>query len=487
MLPRRRRLAGSRPSSKLPAKSDTSVVEASDRDVTAEIFSIAVPTLATLAVDPLSGLVDTGFLGHLGSPELAGTGVSLSIFATATKLINVPLLAVTTSSVGAAVGKSGDPGAVEVGRAATSVLVAALSVGVAEVVVLNLTAEPGLQAWGLDTATSAFQAGADYLEVRSWGAPVTVVLLVTQGIFRGLGDAVTPFRATVLACVVNLLLDPLFIFTCGLGVRGAAYATVIGEGVAAAYLIRELSQRCDLEIFGASLKEDISSLARPTGFLMLRTLALSGTFAYATSTAARISVDATAAYEICVQIWLASSLLADALAVAVQTLLAKSYSSRNVAESKTIVDRSLQLGGGLGVFLAFALFAAQGPLLHLFSDRDSVLALASASFLYVYATQPLNTLAFVWDGALYGVGSFGYAALAMPVCVAPSIFILYQVVHMDADVGTRSAGIWLALGILMGMRSLAAWLPYKLKRGPFRNIALPDTVGVGSTTGQSDE
>jgi hypothetical protein len=49
---------------------------------------------------------------------------------------------------------------VEVGRAATSVLVAALSVGVAEVVVLNLTAEPGLQAWGLDTATSAFQAGA---------------------------------------------------------------------------------------------------------------------------------------------------------------------------------------------------------------------------------------------------------------------------------------------------------------------------------------
>jgi Na+-driven multidrug efflux pump len=72
------------------------------------------------------------------------------------------------------------------------------------------------------------------------------------------------------------------------------------------------------------------------GFLMLRTLALSGTFAYATSTAARISVDATAAYEICVQIWLASSLLADALAVAVQTLLAKSYSSRNVAESKTV-------------------------------------------------------------------------------------------------------------------------------------------------------
>ena len=88
----------------------------------------SVQTIATLAADPVASLVDTAFIGHLGqhlpviqtcSPsktlftahaftgavQLAGVGIALSVYSTVTKLFNVPLLSVATSSVATAYGE----------------------------------------------------------------------------------------------------------------------------------------------------------------------------------------------------------------------------------------------------------------------------------------------------------------------------------------------------------------------------------------------
>lgn len=64
-----------------------------------EILSIALPAALALAADPITSLVDSAFVGHLGSIELAAVGVSLSVFNLVSKLFNVPLLNITTSFV----------------------------------------------------------------------------------------------------------------------------------------------------------------------------------------------------------------------------------------------------------------------------------------------------------------------------------------------------------------------------------------------------
>lgn len=64
-----------------------------------DILSIAAPAVLALAADPIAALVDTAFVGHIGSTELAAVGVSISIFNLVSKLFNVPLLNVTTSFV----------------------------------------------------------------------------------------------------------------------------------------------------------------------------------------------------------------------------------------------------------------------------------------------------------------------------------------------------------------------------------------------------
>eukprot|EP00192_Tetraselmis_astigmatica_P005286 CAMPEP_0117695946 /NCGR_PEP_ID=MMETSP0804-20121206/28414_1 /TAXON_ID=1074897 /ORGANISM="Tetraselmis astigmatica, Strain CCMP880" /LENGTH=507 /DNA_ID=CAMNT_0005510059 /DNA_START=116 /DNA_END=1638 /DNA_ORIENTATION=- len=403
------------------------------QNVTIEIAAIALPILAALAADPLAGIVDSAFLGHLGATQLAGAGVSLSFFETVTKLINVPLLAVTTSTIAAALGKSGSARSPAVAGAATSMLLVAGAVGLAEVLVLLASSHPGLVMWGLEDKTAVFIDAENYLSIRALG---------------GSGN--------------NLA-------SCFSGVNGAAYATVAAEGIASVYLISELAATCGLSVAERTSTDKLAELVKPTGYLMLRTLALAGTFAFATSVSARLGVDLAATHQICFQVWLASSLLSDALAVAAQSLLARTYASGDYNGSRRIVSRSLQLGTGLGLGLGALLYLGQEPLLALFSSEPDVVKNAHDVFLAVVLTQPFNALAFVWDGILYGVGGFGFAALVMPLCVSPSLLLLWAALANDSMTGNdRLSLIWVAMGTLMLARAVGVWIPYKTQRGPFK-------------------
>lgn len=70
-----------------------------------------------------------------------------------------------------------------------------------------------------------------FLTLRAFGAPPVVIALAAQGTFRGFRDTKTPFYATGTGNLLNAILDPILIFFFGLGVSGAAVATVISEYV----------------------------------------------------------------------------------------------------------------------------------------------------------------------------------------------------------------------------------------------------------------
>lgn len=76
--------------------------------VAADILAIAAPAVFALAADPITALVDTAFVGHIGSAQLAAVGASTSIFNLVSKLFNVPLLNVTTSFVAEQQAKDGN-------------------------------------------------------------------------------------------------------------------------------------------------------------------------------------------------------------------------------------------------------------------------------------------------------------------------------------------------------------------------------------------
>jgi putative MATE family efflux protein len=106
-----------------------------------------------------------------------------------------------------------------------------VGIGLARPLFGILTAEPG-----------ALDAGASYLRILLIGSPLFLVSLTAESVMRAAGDARTPLAVDATAVGLNLVLDPILIYGLGpiprLEVAGAALATVIAQGVAAAIYLR---------------------------------------------------------------------------------------------------------------------------------------------------------------------------------------------------------------------------------------------------------
>ncbi|KAK9794036.1 hypothetical protein WJX73_008223 [Symbiochloris irregularis] len=394
-----------------PVDSDAASRSANAFD--SEIALLAIPALAALAADPAASLVDTAFLGRIGSVQVAASGAAISITNSAQKLLNVPLLAVTTNTIASADGRQGEDERA-VSSASSAALALALIIGILQAAALLILSKPALAAWGIPASSPLRADALTYLQIKAFGAPALVVLFVLQGAFRGLGDTRTPLYATLFCNAVNIAFNYMLLFVFHWGIAGSAWATVGAEALTAVALVVALHRLHPLRIPG---REDWSSLkgfAGPVGLLALRTVALTATFALATAMAARSDVAHAASHQICLQMWLASSLLADALAVAAQTLVARLLASGRADSARAVSRRVIRLGLLLGGILAAGMALGTRPLISTFTQDSSVRAASLTIFPLVALTQPLNALAFVWDGVLYGAGGFSYAAKAMP-------------------------------------------------------------------------
>ena len=124
-----------------------------------------------------------------------------------------------------------------------------------------------------------------------------------QGVFRGLKDASTPFYATLACNVLNIALEPLFIFKpLHLGVRGSALATALAQTLPLIGLFAVLHSKYQLNIKRLLTRgldwHSLGAMFAPTGFLLLRTISISAVFATATSLVARAGPLAAAAHQV---------------------------------------------------------------------------------------------------------------------------------------------------------------------------------------------
>ncbi|KAF7071767.1 hypothetical protein CFC21_077017 [Triticum aestivum] len=446
-----------------------------------DILSIAAPAVLALAADPIAALVDTAFVGHIGSTELAAVGVSISIFNLVSKLFNVPLLNVTTSFVAEqqAVDDSyRGTGENEFRRfpdnklteerkflpAVTTSLALASGIGLMETVALIFGSGTLMDFIGIPVDSPVRIPAEQFLTFRAYGAPPIIVALAAQGAFRGLMDTKTPLYAIGVGNLVNAILDAIFVFPLGLGVRGAALATVTSEYVIACILLWKLNSKVVIfsgKIIGGGMIRYLKS----GGLLIGRTIAVLLTMTLSTSLAAREGPVPMAGHQLCLQVWLTISLLNDALALAGQALLATEYTKRNYKQARMVLYRVLQIGGVTGTALAIILFFGFGSFSSLFTDDPAVLGIAKSGVWFVAISQPINAVAFVVDGLYYGVSDFAYAAYSMFFAGAiSSAFLL--VAAPEFGLG----GVWAGLILFMSLRAVAGLWRLGSKGGPWNSI-----------------
>ncbi|KVI11198.1 Multi antimicrobial extrusion protein [Cynara cardunculus var. scolymus] len=421
-----------------------------------EIMSIALPAALALAADPITSLVDTAFVGHLGSAELAAVGVSISIFNLVAKLFNIPLLNITTSFVAeeqavlVKAGMADNQNKKFLPSVSTSLALAA-AFGIAETIALSLGSGFLLNTMGIPVDSPMRIPAEQFTSIKALGAPAIVLALAAQGTFPA-GN------------LLNVILDLILIFFSGLGVGGAAIATVISEYLIAFILLWKLNEEVVLVTPNVD-GEKVGRYLKSGGLLMCRSLAVLVTMTLSTSMAAREGPVAMAGHQICLEVWLALSLLTDALALAGQAILASSYSQKNYSQARRVIYRCLQIGLTAGVGLTFILVFGFGQLSWLFSTDSEVLKIARSGTLFVAASQPMNAIAFVLDGLYYGVSDFKYASYSMvAIGVVASAFFLVIVPEFGLP------GVWTGLFLFMTMRVVAGFWRLGTKEGPWKLV-----------------
>ncbi|WRX31659.1 Multi antimicrobial extrusion protein - like 10 [Theobroma cacao] len=327
---------------------------------------------------------------------------------------------------------------------ASSALVIGGILGLLQAIFLISGAKPLLNFMGVSSDSPMLNPAQQYLTLRSLGAPAVLLSLAMQGVFRGFKDTKTPLYATVAGDVTNIILDPIFMFVFHLGVSGAAIAHVISQYLISVILLWKLMSQVDLlppslkhlqfsrflKNVGATTCLRAFNLYQPLlfdqlvfppcfmylnpGFLLLiRVMAVTFCITLSASMAARQGSTSMAAFQVCLQVWLATSLLADGLAVAGQAILASAFAKGDHEKATATASRVLQLGLVLGLILAVVLGGGLSFGAKLFTKDVNVLHLIGTGIPFVAATQPINSLAFVFDGVNFGASDFAYSAFSL--------------------------------------------------------------------------
>ncbi len=391
---------------------------------TAAIATIALPTTLTLAIEPMAALISTAFVGHLGVSQLAGVGVSLTLLNSITKLFNMPLLAIITTYMAASSTSSTtslattDDGLHTVLR---SCAVLTVIVALVQTLVLAILLETGtgLRGYGLATGSAAYGPARAYLAVRVLGNAVGVAFFAMLGVFRGLQDTVSPLAATILFTSSSILLEYFMLFRLSMDAAGAAFAVVVAQCLGLALQLALLVRRHNVELgklFVETLRgediqvraaDDLREKISMCGILMCRTSLVMLVYSSATSLIARSGVSAlSAAHQIAFQLWLASSLLADSLAVAAQSLMAKSH--EDVGARRRVGSLCLRYAVVLGCVVTAVLHVGMPRILTGFTSNPNVLEALSTIMSYVVLSQIVSSVAFVLDGIVYSFGAPGY-------------------------------------------------------------------------------
>lgn len=427
-----------------------------------EMLALAIPALGTLAADPLVSIVDTIFVGRLGVVPLAALGINTSVFSFAFVVFNF-LAYGTTPMVSRAVGR-GDR--VAAGRVVLEALTLAILVGAVALTLLQIFAGPVVRLMGASATVEG--PAVEYLRIRALAGPAVLLVTAGHGAFRGYHDTRTPLWVTLGLNVVNLVLDPLFIFGFGWGLVGAAWATTAAQWTGAlAFVWLLLVRRRDaLGIEPVRPRpRDLVPLLKVGGELVVRTLSLIGTMTLATAIAARVGTVAVAAHQVGSQVWLLLALVIDSVAVSAQAMIARHRGAGEVATARAVGNRLLLWGVGVGVAIAAVFWLLSPVLPRLFTSDPAAIAAVGTILPFVVLMQPLNALVFVWDGVFMGAERFRLLAVQMLASAVVAAVVLLLVVPM----GWGLAGVWWGIVALMAMRAATlsgAWFGGSTLREP---------------------
>ncbi len=201
------------------------------------LLKLAIPSVVAQLINMLYNIVDRIYIGHMpedGSLALTGVGLCFAV---------IMLISAFASLVGAGgapraaiyMGKQDNKTAEKImGNCFTALIV----IAVVLTVVFQVIAEPMLRLFGASESTLPY--ALSYMRIYVMGTLFVMTVMGMNLFITTQGFANFSMLTTVIGAVCNIILDPILIFGLNMGVRGAATATIISQGISAIWVLRFL-------------------------------------------------------------------------------------------------------------------------------------------------------------------------------------------------------------------------------------------------------
>ncbi|MGH1383912.1 MATE family efflux transporter [Kordia sp.] len=194
------------------------------------IFMLAIPMILEMVMESIFAIVDIAFVSQVSTNAVATIGLTESVV-TLVYAVAIGVSMAATALVARRIGEKDPDGASKV-----AVQAIFLGVFIASIVSVIGIIYPKEILGLMGGEPELIEEGFGYTQILLGGNITIMLLFLINAIFRGAGDASVAMKALILSNVLNIILDPLFIFGFGpipaFGVEGAAIATTIGRGSA---------------------------------------------------------------------------------------------------------------------------------------------------------------------------------------------------------------------------------------------------------------
>ena len=431
------------------------------------VKKLAIPIMISMILTALYNIVDGIWVAGLGPTAIAGIGFVTPIFMVLNGA-SVGLGNGATSSISRFIGAKNRDMAT---KSATQALLIFLIASIILTIIFIIIQEPLLKSYGA--------TGQTLKEAVAYATPLFLGLIALMfgngcsGILRGEGDMKRAMYVVVATVILNAALDPLFIYTLGLGSAGASLATIVSSAISAIIILYWILIKKDtyidvtLKNFELDFKliKDILKVGIPSALdMLIMAIAMSiylivismvgGDYGIATFTSGQ-------------RLYLFAIMPLTAIGSAVIAVSGSAYGARNGDYLSRTHMYGAKFGLALGTAITLVLVIFSTPLATIFAYTPETANLVPGIAEYLIYVCPCLILtgigipsSFFYQGIGKGVYSLMFTILREILFVVPLIYVFVFVFNSGL------IGVWLGLSIGRAIASIINYLfaRYEIKR-----------------------
>ena len=412
------------------------------------LIKMSIPLIVSLLITSFYNLIDAAWVSGLGADALAGVGFFTPVF-----MILVGFGNGLGSGAAFALSKYlGEDDKRKADNASVHSIILDIAVSLILTVILLAMLNPILNAMG---AGETIGYATDYGAVILLGSVFIILSNALYGIFRGEGDTTRPMYAMMASAVLNMILDPIFIYALDFGVKGAAIATIISSIFVIMILLYWFYIKKDTYLrpdwvnfnFKMDISKDIIKVGIPASIQLLNNAFFAAVFsallAYLGST------DSVAVYSTGWRIVVIGTTPILAIGTALISVIAANYGAKNYNNIQIAHRYAMKVSIIIGLIVAVLTNVFAGDIASVFASSGSSARIAAelTSFLaWIVIYYPTMGVGVASTYVFQGVGK-GLTAMFQTIMRETGFTILFAVL-LGVVLGYGVWGAW--MGIVLG-------------------------------------